>query len=201
MNRWLVVCSTALGLSVVAPLAAEPAAATPPAVAPSVVSPTMGYEQKTIEEQAAAFFGETSEGLAKSLEEAFKREGKPNAYIKGQEFGLALGAGVRYGDGPLDFQGHEVPGKIFWQGPSIGFDQGLNWSKVFILIYHLPKPDALLGGFPGVETNLYYYAGASAHYLQYGNIVLVPIRMGMGMRTGIDVGYLRFAHVPSWNPF
>ena len=198
MNRWWVLCSLALGLCVTAPLLAAPLVPTAPAVSPVA---TQGYDQKTIEEQAAAFFGETSEGLAKSLEEAFKLQGKPNAYIKGQEFGMALGAGIRYGDGVMNFQGHGDGQRFFWQGPSIGFDQGLNWSKVFILVYNLPNEDAIFGGFPGVETNLYYYAGISANYLQYGNIVLVPIRLGMGLRTGIDVGYLRFARTPSWNPF
>ncbi len=215
MNRWSIVCSLALGLCATGSLWADPVATTPPpavvaapiVAAPSVTAPIVAtsspqvFEQKTIQEQAAAFFGETSEGLAKALEDAFKREGKPNAYIKGQEFGLALGAGVRYGDGVMNFQGHEDGRKLFWQGPSIGFDQGLNWSKVFFLVYNLPRAESIIGGFPGVETNLYVYAGASANYLQYGNIILVPIRLGMGLRTGVDVGYLRFSRTPSWNPF
>lgn len=152
-----------------------------------------GYELRTIEQEANAFFGEASEGLAKALEEAFKVRGKPNAYIKGQELSASLTVGVRYGDGSMKYYGKEDSTKLFWQGPSVGFDQGLNCSKVFILVYNLNEIDDIFRGFPGLETNLFYYAGISVTYLEANGIVLVPIRIGMGMRTGINIGYLRFA--------
>jgi hypothetical protein len=162
---------------------------------------TLGYEQRTIQEEAAAFFGEASEGLAKALEEAFKIRGKPNAYIKGEEVAVAFSFGVRYGNGVMRTYGSDNGYKLFWQGPSIGFDQGLNCSKVFILVYNLPEANSIFRGFPGVETSLYYYAGISATYLEASDVVLIPIRTGMGLRTGINLGYIRFSRAPSWNPF
>ena len=162
---------------------------------------TEGYEPRTIEQEAAALFGEASEGLAKALEEVFKTQGRPNGYIKGQEFGLAMSFGVRYGDGTLSLYGHDEAQRVFWQGPSIGLDQGLQCSKVFILVYNLPSVDKIFRGFPGVESSLYYYTGASVTYLSGSDITLVPIRLGMGLRTGINLGYLRFSRAPSWNPF
>ncbi|CAK0768200.1 DUF1134 domain-containing protein [Gammaproteobacteria bacterium] len=166
-----------------------------------VVHAESGYEPRTIEQEAATLFGEASEGLAKALEEVFKTQGKPDAYIKGQEFSLAMSVGVRYGDGVLRIQGSEEERRVFWRGPSIGFDQGLNCSKVFILVYNLLDADNIFRGFPGAESNLFYYGGASATYLESNDIVLVSIRLGMGLRAGINVGYVRFSRAPSWNPF
>lgn len=163
--------------------------------------PTVNYEFRTIEEEAAIFFGEASAGLAKALEEAFKEHGTPSAYIKGQEFVLAANFALRYGHGVMNVFGQEENYPVFWQGPSIGFDQGINWSKVFILVYNLPRPENIFRGFPGIETSLYYYAGISATYLEGNKIILIPIRMGMGIRTGINIGYIRFSRAPSWNPF
>jgi len=206
MNRWLVsfffITTLFTASLMAAPLPTAPLPVLPPAAATSaVVSSEKGYEQRTIEQEAAAFFGEASEGLAKSLAETFKTQGKPNAYIKGNEFGMALTFGVRYGDGMMSVYGRDEEQRLFWQGPSIGLDQGLNCSKVFILVYNLPSPDSIFRGFPGVETGLYYYAGIGATYLESSKIVLIPIRIGMGLRTSINVGYLRFSRVPSWNPF
>ncbi|CAK0742365.1 DUF1134 domain-containing protein [Gammaproteobacteria bacterium] len=195
MNHSFVSFFFMFSLLVTAPLLAEPATTAP------ILTSEQGYEQRTIEEEASAFFGEASEGLAKALEEAFKVRGKPSAYIKGQEVGLSLTFGVRYGDGIMKFYGSDEGNKIFWQGPSIGFDQGLNCSKVFILVYNLPEASDIFRGFPGLETNLYYYAGISVTYLEGSNIILIPIRLGMGLRTGVNIGYLRFSRAPSWNPF
>jgi hypothetical protein len=194
MNRWFISFFFTFSLLVLDPLLAAPS----PAPSPS----KQGYEQRTIEEEAGAFFGEASEGLAKALEEAFRVRGRPNAYIKGQEIGLALTIGARYGDGIINLHGDNGVGrKVFWQGPSLGFDQGLNCSKVFILVYNLPNVDGIFRGFPGVETSLYYYAGISATYLEAEDVVLIPLRLGMGLRAGINIGYIRFSRVPSWNPF
>ncbi|CAK0771785.1 DUF1134 domain-containing protein [Gammaproteobacteria bacterium] len=203
MIRRLISPFFAFGLLTAASLSAAPLPTPPPSPSPPIasVSSEQGYEQRTIEQEAAAFFGEASEGLAKALAETFKNQGKPNAYIKGQEFGLAITFGVRYGDGVMNVYGHDEGQRLFWQGPSIGIDQGLSCSKVFILVYNLPNAETIFRGFPGVETGLYYYAGISATYLESGNIVLVPIRLGMGLRTGINIGYLRFSRSPSWNPF
>jgi len=203
MNRWFITLFFTSSLLVLEPLLAAPSTTPSSAPAPTAVMHSeQGYEQRTIEQEASVFFGDASEGLAKALEEAFKIRGRPSAYIKGQEVGLALTVGARYGDGMMNFYGDSGDGRqIFWQGPSIGFDQGLSCSKVFILVYNLSNADGIFRGFPGVETSLYYYAGISATYLEAENIVLVPIRLGMGLRAGINIGYLRFSRTPSWNPF
>ncbi len=158
------------------------------------------YSEDSILREIEDFFGETTEGLAKAVEKVFKDYGRPNAYIKGEDVGGALVVGVRYGDGILQMKdGRQV--KVYWKGPSVGFDWGAAASKVFILVYHLPEPDAIFQRFPGVEGSLYYVGGVGVHYLKRGDIVLAPIRLGAGLRTGANVGYMHFTRKRSWNPF
>ncbi|CAK0756638.1 hypothetical protein CCP3SC5AM1_2280002 [Gammaproteobacteria bacterium] len=159
-----------------------------------------GYDQPTIIEKAAVFFGDATEGLAKIIESVFQKYGQPNAYIEGQEISGAMTVGLRYGDGRLINHDGNVR-RIYWQGPSIGFDLGLNASKVFILVYHLPKIELIFQRFPGVEGSLYYFAGIGVTYLESNGIVLAPIRLGMGFRTGASFGYMNITTSPSWNPF
>ncbi|CAK0781963.1 DUF1134 domain-containing protein [Gammaproteobacteria bacterium] len=158
------------------------------------------YDQTTIIEKASTFFGDATEGLAKAIESSFQKHGRPNSYIEGQEVGGAMTVGVRYGDGMLISHNGSVR-RIYWQGPSLGFDLGLNAAKVFTLVYHLPDIDAIFQRFPGVEGSLYYFAGFGVTYLENNGIVLVPIRLGVGFRTGASVGYLNITSSPSWNPF
>lgn len=158
------------------------------------------YDQNTILSEATHFFGKSTEGLAKVVEKAFREKGRPNAYIKGEEASGALGIGLRYGDGELVMKqgGSE---HVNWTGPSIGFDIGANASKVFILVYHLPSKDAIFQRFPGVDGSLYYVAGAGINYQQSGDIILAPIRLGVGLRAGASVGYMHYTRKKTWNPF
>lgn len=157
------------------------------------------YDQESIVKDAADFFGETTEGLAKVIEKAFKEHGRPNAYIKGEEVAGAMTVGLRYGEGTLVTRdGTSKP--IYWQGPSVGFDLGANASKVFVLVYHLPKTEDIYMRFPAVDGSLYYVAGAGINYQQREKIVLAPIRLGVGLRAGASIGYTHYTKVKSLNP-
>lgn len=149
------------------------------------------FGKNEILNKAANVFGGVTEGLAKIIEKVFKEQGRPAAYIAGEEVSGAIGIGLRYGNGRL----HRKAGqsrKVYWQGPSIGFDFGGNASKVFVLIYHLTDGDSLFQRFPGVDGSLYFIAGFGVNYQQTGKIILAPIRTGVGARAGINIGYLHY---------
>ncbi len=158
------------------------------------------YDQDSMLKAATDFFGSTTEGLAKLIEKAFHDQGRPNGYIKGEEASGAIGVGLRYGDGELTLKGGGSR-KVFWTGPSIGFDLGGDASKVFVLVYHLPAADRIFQRFPGVDGSFYYVGGAGLNYQQRGNIILAPIRLGVGLRTGASVGYMHYTPEKTWNPF
>ena len=157
------------------------------------------YDQDSIIKAAVDFFGKSSEGLAKVIEKAFKDHGRPNGYIKGEEAAGAITVGLRYGDGTLTLKngGHR---KVYWQGPSIGFDLGGNVSKVFVLVYHLPSTGKIFQRFPGVDGSLYYVGGAGINYQQRGNIILAPVRLGVGLRAGASIGYVHYTPKKTLNP-
>lgn len=158
------------------------------------------YDQDSIVRDATNFFGKSTEGLGKIIEKAFKEHGRPNAYIMGEEASGAIGVGLRYGDGVLKMkQGGST--KVYWTGPSIGFDFGGNASKVFILVYHLPSSGKIFQRFPGVDGSLYFVGGAGINYQQLGNIILAPIRLGVGLREGASVGYMHYTRKKTWVPF
>ncbi len=171
-----------------------------PALAAGDDKATSTYDEDSILKAATEFFGQTTEGLAKVIEKAFKEQGRPNAYIKGQEAGAALTVGVRYGEGELLMKGGGG-GKVFWAGPSIGFDVGANAAKVFTLVYRLPKASAIYQRFPGVDGSLYYVGGAGINYQRLNGITLAPIRLGVGLRAGASVGYLHYRREKTINPF
>lgn len=158
-----------------------------------------GFEQNEILQKAGEFFGSTTEGLAKAVEKVFAEQGKPNAYVTGEEISGAVGIGVRYGEGMLNRKAGAGT-KVFWQGPSIGFDFGGNASKVFVLIYHLPDTESLFQRFPGVDGSFYFVAGVGVNYQQSGDIILAPIRTGVGLRAGASVGYMHYTKEHSWIP-
>lgn len=158
------------------------------------------YDQQTMLQAAEGFFGSTTEGLAKLIEKAFKEQGRPNGYIKGEEAAGAIGVGLRYGDGEIVTK-RSGARKVFWTGPSLGFDLGGNASKVFVLVYHLPSVDKIFQRFPGVDGSFYYVGGAGINYQQRGNIILAPIRLGVGLRAGASVGYMHYTPEKTWNPF
>lgn len=158
------------------------------------------YDQKTILEATEGFFGETTKGLAKVIQKVFEDQGQPNGYIAGEEFSGAIGIGLRYGKGTLHRKnGETLP--VFWQGPTIGFDIGGNASKVFTLIYHMKKSTEIYQRIPGVEGTYYFIAGVGVNYQQSGNLILAPIRTGVGLRGGVNIGYLHYSKEHSWLPF
>ena len=157
------------------------------------------YDQNTVIKDATAFFGKGAEGIGGVVEKALKDHGRPNGYIRGEEVSGAFVVGLRYGDGTLTLKnkGSRI---VNWQGPSIGFDVGGDASKVFVLVYNLEKMDDIFQRFPAVDGSLYFVAGTSINYHQSGNIILAPIRLGVGLRFGINVGYMHYTRTKSWNP-
>ncbi|MCC3861331.1 DUF1134 domain-containing protein [Pseudemcibacter aquimaris] len=162
--------------------------------------PNSTYDKENVINAASEFFGEGSEAVASVIEKAFADLGRPNGYIIGTEASAALIVGARYGDGVLS---HKIEGdtKVYWKGPSIGIDVGANGSRVFALVYNLNDTQELYQRFPAVEGSLYYVAGVGMNYQQVDEIVIAPIRMGVGLRAGVNLGYLHFTKERSWNPF
>jgi hypothetical protein len=134
------------------------------------------------------------------IEKAFKEHGRPNGYIKGEEASGAITVGLRYGDGLLKMKSGGAR-KVYWQGPSIGFDFGANASKVFILVYHLSSPGQIFQRFPAVDGSFYYVGGAGINYQQRGNVILAPIRLGVGLRAGASIGYMHYTPKKTYIPF
>ena len=157
------------------------------------------YSENEILDKAKGFFGATTKGLAKAIEKVFEDLGRPNAYIIGEEISGAIGIGVRYGNGILS---RKTGGsrKVYWQGPTIGFDFGADASKTFILIYHLPDTESLFQRFPAVDGSFYFIAGVGVNYQRSGGITQAPIRTGVGLRAGVNVGYMHYTKEYSWIP-
>jgi hypothetical protein len=149
---------------------------------------------------AEGVFGRGAEGLAGVLESILKKQGEPTAYITGKEAGGAVVVGLRYGKGTLH---HKTLGdsQVFWTGPSLGFDFGANADKVFVLVYNLANNEDIYTRFGAAEGNVHVVGGFTASYLRRGDVVLIPIRMGVGMRMGINAGYMRFSKKNRWLPF
>lgn len=158
------------------------------------------YDKDTTLKEAAAFFGESTEGLAKVIEKAFADHGRPNGYIKGEEVSGAIVLGLRYGNGTITLKNGGTR-TVHWTGPSIGFDAGANAAKVFVLVYNLPAASAIYQRFPAVEGSFYYVAGAGINYQKKDKIVLAPIRLGVGLRGGVNIGYLSYSREKTWMPF
>lgn len=158
------------------------------------------YGKDRIMREAEAFFGKGARGLADVVNRVFADNGPPDAYIKGEEGGGALGVGLRYGRGTL-FYKDGTSTAVFWRGPSLGIDFGGNASKTFVLIYHLPDVESVFQRFGGVEGSLYYVGGVGVTYNRSDDILLAPVRFGVGWRQGINVGYLHLSPDRSWIPF
>jgi hypothetical protein len=146
------------------------------------------------------FFGTVSSGLAKIVEEAFSRWGQPNGYVLGQQLSGAFVVGVRYGDGTL-YTRNAGDRRVFWQGPSVGYDAGGEGSRTMMLVYNLPATDAIYERFVGIDGSAYVIGGFGMTALGSGNIIVVPIRSGVGLRLGANIGYLKFTPQATWNPF
>ena len=187
--------------------------ALPPATAPSPSAPAPAevqaeattraaetYERDDLLAAGEGVFGKGAQGLASLLEKVLKDQGRPNAYIAGREASGAFVVGLRYGSGVMT---HKVEGQqpVYWTGPSVGFDFGGDADKVFVLVYNLYDTEDLFKRFPGAEGRLYAIGGFAATYLRRGNVVLIPIRLGVGWRAGVNVGYMNFTHKSRWLPF
>jgi hypothetical protein len=146
------------------------------------------------------FFGTVSRGLALTVEEAVRRWGEPNGYVLGQEASGALFGGLRYGEGLL-YTRNAGQHRVFWQGPSLGFDIGGEGARTMMLVYNLPSTGSLYKRFVGVDGSAYFVGGFGMTAVMAEDIVVVPIRSGVGARLGVNVGYLKFTPEPTWNPF
>ncbi len=158
------------------------------------------FSASEISDAAINFFGATTEGVAKVIEKVFADLGRPNAYIAGEEISGAFVVGLRYGKGDLTIKNGGTS-KIFWQGPSIGFDVGGNASKTFVLVYGLEEKADIYKRFPGIEGTFYFVVGLGVNYQGDGNMTLAPIRTGVGFRQGANIGYLHYNDTHSWMPF
>jgi hypothetical protein len=179
--------------------------APPPAEggAPYADQPPQGsashYEQNEIIAAGHGFFGAISQGLGQAVEYAFKSQGRPNGYILGEDAGGAFVVGLRYGEGRLytkDAGDH----KVFWQGPSLGYDAGAEGSKAMVLVYNMHDPSEIYNRFGGVQGSAYLVGGLSVQFQKYGDVTLAVIRSGVGLRLGANVGYLKYTRAPTWNP-
>lgn len=185
------------------PMTGEVPAETPQDSA-DIITPASG-DQGTFQEDdllgaAEGVFGKGAEGLGKLIEDILKKQGKPNGYIVGREGGGAFVLGLRYGSGTLH---HRIEGQkpVYWTGPSIGFDAGANAGSTFVLVYNLYDSEDLYRRFPSGEGVAYLVGGFNASYLRRGDIVLIPIRVGAGLRLGANVGYMKFSKKQRWLPF
>ena len=171
---------------------------TVPANAAGAVSDTFSVNE--IVDTGGQFFGSVSQGLASLVEKAASQFGLPNGYILGEEGSGAIFFGGRYGEGKLYTRNQGEYG-VFWQGPSLGLDVGGDGSKVMMLVYNLNSTNEVFDRFPGVDGSAYVVGGLAMSVMKHGDVVVVPIRSGVGLRAGINVGYLKFTNEPTWNPF
>ena len=170
----------------------------PGALAQGSLSDT--YSGQDLVQTGSAFFGSVAQGLASLIERSVSQFGLPNGYILGEDAGGALFAGARYGQGTLYTRNAgEIP--VYWQGPSLGFDVGGDGSKTMMLVYNLSQIQEVYGRFAGIDGSAYIVGGLGMTVIKNRNIVMVPIRSGVGARLGLNIGYLKFTDQPTWNPF
>lgn len=185
--------------------AAYPVSGGSPAPAPTEApadpnQPGTTYKQDDLIGAAEGVFGKGAKGVADVIQDILKKQGEPSAYIVGREGGGALVVGVRYGSGTLF---HKVEGQraVYWTGPSIGFDAGASAGSTFVLVYNLYNTDDLYHRFPAGEGQAYLLGGFNVSYMRRGNIVLIPVRSGVGLRLGVNAGYMKFSTKHKWVPF
>lgn len=193
-----------LGLALVVP--AGPAGAVGPSSTPPAHSSAPAPAEAStfsMEEIIAAghgLFGTTTKGVAHAVETIFARSGRPSGYIIGEEAAGAFMGGLRYGEGTLYLR-DGTHKKVYWQGPSLGFDIGGNGSRSLVLIYNIDSADEILDRFVGMEGSAYMIGGLGINYQSNDKLILAPIRTGLGARLGANIGYLKYTSRPTWNPF
>lgn len=158
------------------------------------------FSMREIRDAGHGFFGSISQGLASVIEYAFKQKGRPNGYILGEDAGGAFVGGLRYGEGTM-FTKDAGTHKVYWQGPSLGFDAGAEGSKVMVLVYNMRDPSDIFQRFGGVAGSAYVVGGVGLTFQSNNDIILAPIRSGIGLRLGANIGYLKYTRRPTWNPF
>jgi hypothetical protein len=176
-----------------------PPAAVAPAPQPQP-APANQFSSNELVDAGHRFFGGVSRGLAMIVEKAVSQWGQPNGYILGEEASGAFVGGLRYGDGTL-YTKNAGDIRVFWQGPSIGFDAGADGARTMMLVYNLPRTEAIFERFGGINGSAYFIGGFGMTALVANNITVVPIRSGVGLRLGANLGYLKFTTQPTWNPF
>jgi hypothetical protein len=176
--------------------------APPPAASatPAATDSSTTYRQDDLIGAAEGVFGKGAAGLAGIIEDLLRKQGEPNGYIVGREGGGAIVVGLRYGSGTLH---HKIEGQrpVYWTGPSIGIDAGANAASTFVLVYNLFDTEDLYKRFGAGEGQAYLVGGFHVSYLRRGDIVLIPVRSGAGLRLGINAGYMKFSHKQNWLPF
>lgn len=189
------------------PVGSEAVPVDPATTAPVAAPPTAGttanastYQEDDLIGAAEGVFGKGAEGLARMIQDLLKKQGEPNGYIVGREGGGAFVLGVRYGSGTLF---HKVEGKrpVYWTGPSLGLDVGANAGNTFVLVYNLYDTEDLFKRFGAAEGQAYLVGGFHASYMRKDDVVLIPIRMGVGLRLGVNAGYMKFSRKQNWLPF
>jgi hypothetical protein len=181
------------------PAATGPVAPPPPQPPPQPPSGNQ-FSANEVIDAGHHFFGGVSRGLAALVEKAGNQWGQPNGYILGEEAGGAFIGGLRYGDGTL-YTKNAGDVRVYWQGPSLGFDAGADGARTMMLVYNLPRTDAIYERFGGIAGSAYFVGGLGMTALTANDIVVVPIRSGVGLRLGANLGYLKFTSRPTWNPF
>jgi hypothetical protein len=203
----LAVASASAQYTGTVPPAAPPSDVVPPA-APPPGPPPAAQQQPHGDEFSPGelidaghhFFGGVSRGLALVVQKAVSQWGQPNGYILGEEASGAFVGGLRYGDGTL-YTKNAGDVRVFWEGPTVGFDAGADGARTMMLVYNLPRTQAIYDRFGGVNGSAYFVGGFGMTALTANDVVLVPIRTGVGLRLGANVGYLKFTSRPTWNPF
>jgi hypothetical protein len=166
----------------------------------SVSKPKSTFTNEEILTKGHQFFGKASRGIGEAVEYIFQSQGEPTAYIVGEEGSGAMVGGLRFGEGTIYYK-DGMTQKIYWQGPSVGFDFGGNGSRTMVLVYNSDSPRELYKRFIGVEGSAYLVGGMGVNFQKNNNIVMAPIRTGVGARLGANVGYLKYSKNPTWNPF
>ena len=170
------------------------------ALAAGPSGPPQRFTTDELVDNGHRFFGSVSRGLAQVVEEAGRRWGQPNGYVLGQEASGAFVGGVRYGEGVM-YTRNAGDQRVYWQGPSIGFDVGGDGDRTMMLIYNLPSTRGIFRRFAGIDGSAYFIGGFGFTALTNDQVVLVPIRSGVGARLGVSISYLKFTTQSTWNPF
>jgi len=203
MDRRTLIVSGLATLSAAGAAQAQPQAQggpPPPSQTPDYPTPAEPFTREEMVNNVSDFLGVTAEAAGGAIERVFKENGRPTAYIAGQEASGAISIGARYGHGLL-YMKNRQPIEVYWQGPSVGWDLGGNASRVFTLCYNLQYPEVLFQRFPGVEGSAYLVGGLGVNYLRSDDVILAPIRAGVGLRLGANIGYLGFSRKRRAWPF